>query len=206
MYQSALLAPLLVIFGDLSGPLLVLAPRKWLSRSTPKASPGVLVKSPFEAKMVPPCLPCLLQGFSSVWLILESYLWAPRSFCSRWFWPALPPSCADAGPHDMIPRNDRFVSWLRNFRYNYQNIRHITFDIFRMMYRYSASPLPKSFSSLFAASREENFENDLTTRIGWLACLVKKGHSTLFIQGFIINFGGNKNFITLRFAIINPRK
>ncbi len=50
IYQSALLAPLLVIFIDLSGPFLVLAPGKWLSRNTPRASPGVLVKSPFGSR------------------------------------------------------------------------------------------------------------------------------------------------------------
>ncbi len=43
---SMLLTPFLVVFRDLPDPLLILAPGKWLFRSTPRASPGVLVKSP----------------------------------------------------------------------------------------------------------------------------------------------------------------
>ncbi len=48
--QSLLLAPLLVIFRDLSGRLLVLAPGKYLSRSTSRVFPCVLVKSQFESR------------------------------------------------------------------------------------------------------------------------------------------------------------
>ncbi len=56
-----------------------------------------------EAAMVPPWRLCLLQGFFSVWLNLESYLWTRKSFSSCWFWHALPPSCIDFGPPDVIP-------------------------------------------------------------------------------------------------------
>ncbi len=72
-----LLAPVLVVFRDLSSPLLILAPGKWLSRNTTRACPTFLVKSPVGnlsgSSMTPLCFTWIfLSVVSSGNLFMDS--------------------------------------------------------------------------------------------------------------------------------------
>ncbi len=52
--------------------------------------------------MVSPCLPCPVQGFSTVWLVLEPYLRSHRSSFSCWLWNAISPARTAATPNSLI--------------------------------------------------------------------------------------------------------
>ncbi len=71
---SILLAPILMVFGSISGPALIFAPGKWLFKSIFWALMMSYLGPLLEVLMVIPLLSYRLQRFFSVWVVLDSYL------------------------------------------------------------------------------------------------------------------------------------